>query len=164
VIPALDRQGFFDYNIQGFVGHGTGLSITERPILNPLEELILEPGMVIDVEPGIYLRNQEVGLRTAQFVAVTDDGSKLLTKPSAETGNFVIELQKKEEKKMPIVQIELIGEKTLDEKRVLVEKVTKAIAEALNYPPEIVSIIIRKMERDDFSVGGELFADKYPKK
>jgi Xaa-Pro aminopeptidase len=37
------------------LGHGTGLAVHEAPRLSPLRETILESGMLVTVEPGIYL-------------------------------------------------------------------------------------------------------------
>lgn len=39
------------------LGHGTGLAIHEGPKLSPLSTSILEPGMIVTVEPGIYIEN-----------------------------------------------------------------------------------------------------------
>ncbi len=88
VVPRLEKAGLTDYTIQRYVGHGVGLSITERPLLARSDDIILKPGMVIDVEPGIYMRGQAMGLRTAQIVAVTEDGHKVLTKLPPRVGAF----------------------------------------------------------------------------
>jgi 4-oxalocrotonate tautomerase len=61
---------------------------------------------------------------------------------------------------MPIVQIELIEGRTLDQKRALAEKVTKAIAESLDCPESAVSIIMREMKPDNFAKEGKLWCDK----
>jgi 4-oxalocrotonate tautomerase len=61
---------------------------------------------------------------------------------------------------MPIVQIEIIEGRTTDEKRVLAEKVTKAIVESLNCPETAVSIIMRDMKTDSFARAGKLWCDK----
>jgi 4-oxalocrotonate tautomerase len=60
---------------------------------------------------------------------------------------------------MPVVQIELFGNKTLEEKRVLTDKVTQAIAESLNYPKDCVTIILREMSKENYSLGGKLYVD-----
>jgi 4-oxalocrotonate tautomerase len=61
---------------------------------------------------------------------------------------------------MPIVQIELLAGRTVDQKRVLVDGVTRAICEALGVPPESVRIILRDMRLEDFAVAGRLHADR----
>lgn len=61
---------------------------------------------------------------------------------------------------MPIVQVELLKGRTLEQKRALVEKVTEAISESVNCPKEAVSIIIREMETENYAQGGVLRSDK----
>ena len=61
---------------------------------------------------------------------------------------------------MPIVQIELLEGRTVEQKRVMAEKVTAAIVEALGTPPEKVSIIIRDMAKTNYATGGKLAADQ----
>jgi 4-oxalocrotonate tautomerase len=61
---------------------------------------------------------------------------------------------------MPIVQIELIEGRTVEQKRVLAEKVTKAIVESLNCPETAVSIIMRDMRTDNYAKAGKLWCDK----
>lgn len=61
---------------------------------------------------------------------------------------------------MPIVQIEIIEGRTVEQKRVLVEKVTRAIVEAVNCQPSAVSIILRDMKPEDFANAGKLRCDK----
>ena len=59
-------------------GHGVGLDIHEAPTVGPLSTAILEPGMVVTVEPGIYLPGTG-GVRIEDTLVVTEDGSRLLT-------------------------------------------------------------------------------------
>ncbi len=80
IIPELDKAGFKNYKVQGYMGHATGLSLAEPPMLNPRDETVLQPGMVVHVEPGIYLTGQNMGLRTAEMVEITDKGINVLTK------------------------------------------------------------------------------------
>ncbi|HCF92090.1 MAG TPA: 4-oxalocrotonate tautomerase [Firmicutes bacterium] len=61
---------------------------------------------------------------------------------------------------MPIIQIELLEGRTIDQKRALVERVTQAVCETVNAPAEAVSIIIREMKREDYAKAGKLAADK----
>lgn len=60
---------------------------------------------------------------------------------------------------MPIVQIHLIEGRTIDQKRALVKKVTEAVCETTNSPPEKVRVILSDMARDGYAVGGELIQD-----
>lgn len=81
VQPLLKEAGFTDYHIGGYVGHGTGLGVVETPVLWPLDPVVLKPGMVIDIEPGIYPKDPKIGgMRTADFVVVTENGCQVMTK------------------------------------------------------------------------------------
>lgn len=59
-------------------GHGIGLMVHEAPSLSRLSTARLEHGMVLTVEPGVYLPGWG-GVRTEDMVAVTRHGAKLLT-------------------------------------------------------------------------------------
>jgi Xaa-Pro aminopeptidase len=60
-------------------GHGLGLEIHEYPRLAAGQTQELKPGMVVTVEPGIYLAGK-FGIRIEDMVAVTQRGNKVLTK------------------------------------------------------------------------------------
>lgn len=60
---------------------------------------------------------------------------------------------------MPIIQVEMLKGRTLEQKRALAEKVTQAVVETANCPREAVRIIIREMEFENFSQGGVLKCD-----
>ncbi|HZK83760.1 MAG TPA: 4-oxalocrotonate tautomerase [Desulfosporosinus sp.] len=60
---------------------------------------------------------------------------------------------------MPIVQVELLEGRTVDQKRLLVEKVTQAIVESIGAPVEKVTIIIRDMPKENFAKAGKLACD-----
>lgn len=65
------------------LGHGVGLEVHERPILNPRDTTVLAPGMVITNEPGMY-RPGWGGVRLEEMVAVTADGPQVLSTASRE--------------------------------------------------------------------------------
>jgi Xaa-Pro aminopeptidase len=60
------------------LGHGVGLQIHEAPQMRPESTVVLQPGMVVTVEPGIYLQGWG-GIRIEDMVLVTDRGRELLT-------------------------------------------------------------------------------------
>ena len=60
------------------LGHGIGLDIHEGPRLNSATETELQPGMVVTVEPGVYLPGWG-GIRIEDDVLVTKDGCEVLT-------------------------------------------------------------------------------------
>jgi Xaa-Pro aminopeptidase len=68
----LDR--FFSHS----TGHGVGLEIHELPRLAAHNDAILKPGMVITIEPGVYLPGK-CGVRIEDMLLVTERGYALLT-------------------------------------------------------------------------------------
>lgn len=59
------------------LGHGVGLETHEAPSLSPRSAGVLEPGMVVTVEPGLYYP-QWGGVRWEHTVLVEDDGVRIL--------------------------------------------------------------------------------------
>jgi Xaa-Pro aminopeptidase len=60
------------------LGHGLGLQVHEAPDLRASSTDVLQPGMVVTVEPGVYLPNWG-GVRIEDDVLVTPDGCERLT-------------------------------------------------------------------------------------
>ncbi len=74
VIEQAGFGRFFDHG----VGHGLGMDIHESPRLRKQSETILQPGMVVTVEPGVYLPDWG-GIRIEDDVLVTPEGYEVLT-------------------------------------------------------------------------------------
>jgi Xaa-Pro aminopeptidase len=60
-------------------GHGVGVSTHEEPRIVAYNSILLEPGMVIMLEPGIYFP-KEAAVRLEDAVLVTADGAEVLTR------------------------------------------------------------------------------------
>jgi len=61
---------------------------------------------------------------------------------------------------MPIVQIDMLEGRTLEQKRAMVAKMTAAIVETAECPAEAVTIIIRDMPACHLGKAGKLRSDK----
>ncbi|WP_034642469.1 M24 family metallopeptidase [Desulfovibrio inopinatus] len=59
------------------LGHGIGLETHEGPSLGPISNIVLEPGMVVTVEPGLYYPEWG-GVRWEHMVVITEDGCRIL--------------------------------------------------------------------------------------
>jgi len=65
------------------LGHSVGLEIHESPALNTRDTTLLKPGVIMTVEPGIYIENK-FGVRIEDMVYVTEDSCINLTKSPKE--------------------------------------------------------------------------------
>jgi Xaa-Pro aminopeptidase len=73
----LDAAGFGDFFVHG-TGHGVGLDIHEDPFVGKTTTGILEEGMVVTVEPGVYLPGR-YGVRVEDMLLITSAGAENLT-------------------------------------------------------------------------------------
>jgi Xaa-Pro aminopeptidase len=74
IIEKAGYGGYFGHSL----GHGVGLEVHERPYIAKTSRDILEEGMVLTIEPGIYLPGKG-GVRVEDMVVVTRQGPEMLS-------------------------------------------------------------------------------------
>ena len=79
LIGSAGYEGCFGHGL----GHSLGLVIHEEPRFSPGDGTLLEPGMVLSVEPGVYLEGK-FGCRIEDVVVITKDGFENLAKSPKE--------------------------------------------------------------------------------
>lgn len=72
-------NGGYGKNFGHALGHGVGLAVHEKPRLSSHSRMKFKAGMVVTVEPGIYIPNWG-GVRLENMVVVTDDGCEILNR------------------------------------------------------------------------------------
>ena len=79
LIDQAGFQGCFGHSL----GHGTGLEIHEMPYASPVSKDILQAGMTLTDEPGIYIPG-EFGVRVEDLCTITENGIINLTESKKE--------------------------------------------------------------------------------
>ena len=78
----IKKAGYGKYFGHG-TGHGVGMDVHERPNISGLSKDVLALGMVITIEPGIYIP-EFGGVRLESMVLVKKDGCEFITSDKKE--------------------------------------------------------------------------------
>ncbi|GIO23160.1 Xaa-Pro peptidase family protein [Oceanobacillus sp. J11TS1] len=73
----ITEKGFGEY-FGHSTGHAVGMEVHEGPGLSTRSDAVLKPGMVVTVEPGIYIPGLG-GCRIEDDIVITEDGNERLT-------------------------------------------------------------------------------------
>lgn len=68
----IEKKGFGSF-FGHSLGHGVGLEIHEKPVMGPRSKGILKKGMIVTVEPGVYI-SEYGGVRIEDMVLLEEDG------------------------------------------------------------------------------------------
>lgn len=63
---------------------------------------------------------------------------------------------------MPIIRIEMLPGRTIEQKRELAESFTREMVRICNTGPEAITVVIEEVKKEHWAIGGQLLSDKYP--
>lgn len=61
---------------------------------------------------------------------------------------------------MPYVTVKMLGGRTDEQKKALVEKVTAAVSETVDAPKENITVFIEEMSKNHYAIGGVRKSDE----
>jgi Xaa-Pro aminopeptidase len=79
-LKVMEDAGYGEH-ANRFMGHGIGLETVEAPLLVPDSDTELQPGMVLCIEPGIFMRGK-AGCSIEEEVIITEGEPEIITKLS----------------------------------------------------------------------------------
>ncbi|NEP55015.1 MAG: 4-oxalocrotonate tautomerase [Moorea sp. SIO3C2] len=63
---------------------------------------------------------------------------------------------------MPIIRVEILPGRTVEQKRELVETLTRETARIAGCSVESIYVVIEDVKKENWGVGGQLCSDKFP--
>ncbi|MDB5397669.1 MAG: 4-oxalocrotonate tautomerase family enzyme [Rhodospirillales bacterium] len=63
---------------------------------------------------------------------------------------------------MPIIRVEMVAGRSVEQKRALVEVLTREAARILSSSPASIFVVIDDVKKENWGAGGKLLSDTYP--
>jgi 4-oxalocrotonate tautomerase len=63
---------------------------------------------------------------------------------------------------MPIIRVEMWEDRTIEQKRELVQVLTRETARISRCEPESITVVIEDVKKENWGAGGQLCSDKHP--